>query len=220
MKADKLELMEKWDTVVSLMGLDQESIYDDYYAQDDVSFYDLLREHELHLERMANPSEMMKMVLRTHEMNITTDDIDDYMTHKDQIREHLLEEERQRRISTNPAIIELREVYNLKTVEPKRYKNHHHFEFTDPTGIVVSGRMFMLSWHSMRVWLEWKPSKGGKRVRFKWDTAYSNIQLPKTFPNEWNDYGYAKNHDQRMHVIAHNVIHRKMPKLAKFKYPV
>jgi hypothetical protein len=218
MEATKLELMEKWDTIATLMGLNPDEIYDDY--EDDDYFYELLSVHERHLERLANPSDMMKIVLLTNEMGITTDDVDDYLAHKERLQAEAMEAERQERIWSNPAITQLRETYNFKILEPKQYKNHTYFEFTTSNGIQVSGRMFMRTWQSLRVWLEWKPSTGGKRARFKWDLNYNALTAPKVFPQEWREYSYARNPTERAHVIAYNVIHKFMPKKIGFKYPV
>ena len=214
MKADKLELMEKWLTVSTLMGLDYEDIYDDWEGQD---FYSALQEHEEHLRRLADPDETMKIVLQTVNMGITSDDIDLFVEHRNREEERQRVEEMYARINANPAIVNLREGHAF-AFTTGRYKNHTYFQFTDSNGKMMQGRIFRQRWDNYRVWLTWKDSKG-KKVAWKWDTGRGNMTVPAAFPHEWKNWGYASEIPHMAYVVAHNVVNKSMPKAALFKYP-
>jgi hypothetical protein len=214
MKAEKLELMDKWLTVSTLMGLDYDDIYDDWEGQD---FYSALQEHEEHVRRLADPDENMKIVLQTVAMGITSDDIDEYVEHRNQEEERKRVEEMYARINANPSIVNLRENHNF-VFSSGRYKNHEYFNFIDSNGKEMQGRIFRQSWHNYRIWLTWKDSKG-KKVAWRWDSGYNAVTVPKSFPHEWQQYGYTSELKQMAYVVAHNVVNKSMPKSAKFTYP-
>lgn len=215
MKADKLELMEKWLTVATLMGLSYDDIYDDWEGQD---FYSTLEEYEELMRRLNEPNDSMKIVLQTVNMGVTSNDIDEYVNYRSRKEEEERHKETLARIFANPAITELREHRNFKILPAGRYKNHTYFSFNDKAGKEFHGRIFRQSWSNYRVWLSWK-DQTNKKVSWKWDSGRSSIVVPSAFPQEWKNWGYATELPHMAHIVAHNVVNKTMPKSVAFKYP-
>jgi hypothetical protein len=215
MEAEKLELMEKWLTVSTLMGMDFDDIYEDYY---DGSMFDILAEYERMQQRISEPDDTMKVVLQTVNMGVTSDMIEEYVEHCQQKAEEELIRARDERIAANPAILELCSAHNFQFVPAGRYKHHLYFSFSDKSGRMFQGRLFRQRWNNNRVWLSWRDSKN-KKVSWKWDTGRDGVALPKGFPQEWNDWGYARDLKHIAYSVAHKVINQNMPKALKFKYP-
>jgi len=218
MTKDKLELMEKWLTVATLMGLTLENIYDDW--DDDRYFFGLFEEHERHLARLADPNDTMKIVLQTVEMGVTTTDVDNYISYRDDMDRKKEAEEQAARIFNNPALTKLRNDngFVLEDSATKRYKKHTYFSFKDDKGNQFNGRIFRKNWGTYRVWLTWKDAKN-KNAKWMYDAPNGSVPVPAAFPSEWKTWGYTSEIPHMAHVIAYNVINRKMPKVTKFKYP-
>lgn len=217
MKAEKLELMEKWLTLSTLMGLDYDNIYDDW-DNDGQDFFSMLEEYEQLMERLKEPNEIMKVVLQTVNMGVTSEDIEEYVHYRNSKEEELRQAERMARIYSTPAIVELRENRDFKILPSGRYKNHTYFSFKNAAGKEFQGRAFRQRWDNYRIWLTWK-DKNGKKVSWKWDSGRNGIAVPHSFPHEWKNWGYATELNHMVYIIAHHVVNKTMPKAAAFKYP-
>lgn len=206
-----LEKMEKWHTTVALMGCDVKNIYE---WGDDDNFIELLEMHEEHLKRIERPSDTMRSVLLTTEMGITADEIDTYATHLCRIRDKELMDERDERIRTNPAILDLVEKREFKFVTSKQYPKHKHFTFKDKKGLEIRGRTFNPGWGKVRVWLSWRDSKNKLQHQVhNYRTNDDAVAYPKGFPRDWTDdgyYSYSISTERVPYIIAHRIVERKL----------
>lgn len=220
MTPDKLELMEKWHSVVALMGVDVDSIDEDSWDVDDEeNFIALLERLEEHNRRMADPNNIMKAVLLTAEMGLTSGDINDYTTLLEMRNREMEELEAKQRIANNPAIRELYDVFQFKYVDSKYLPKHTHFEFVDNNGFCFRGRAFRYSWRVTRIWLHWTDKKG-KAMKWKWDARSSDLMIPKEFPEELKEWGgYTTNPVRVAQVIAYRVGKKSVPKSSGLVYP-
>ena len=219
MKPEKLALMEQWHTVVALMGVDVDSIEDELWDDDDESFSTLLTRLEEHHRRMTGPSDTMKAVLQTVEMGVNSDDIEEYTNLLESRKREREERETQERITNNPAIRELHDVFQFKYIDSKYLPKHTHFEFVDNNGFRFRGRAFRYSWRITRIWLHWNDKKG-KSMKWSWDAVSSDLNIPVQFPSELKEWGgYTSNPVRVAQIIAYRVSKKSMPKNSGFTYP-
>jgi hypothetical protein len=220
MKPEKLALMEQWHSVVALMGVDVDSIDEDSWDSDDEENFMALLEHlEEHNRRIADPNNIMKAVLLTTEMGLTSDDINEYTTLLEERNREREELEAKQRIANNPAIRELYDDFQFKYIDSKYLPKHTHFEFVDTKGFRFRGRAFRYSWRTTRIWLHWTDKKG-KAMKWSWDAVSSDLNIPASFPSELREWGgYTSNPVRVAQIIAHRVSKRSMPKNSGFTYP-
>jgi hypothetical protein len=194
-----LEKMQKWDTYVTLLGVDNDmqvngdTINDDNFYGDSITC--VLSSYLEWNAILNDPPPIMKAAMHAHELGISTDDIDEYHLYIEE--QETIEEQKRRDIesATNSCIVELIEKYNFKFLtDVKRYPKHTHYEFTMPNGIVVRGRTFrptVFGGNATRVWTSWRDSNNvliSQYINFyNWDSAY---KLYKTgFPTFWKEVG-------------------------------
>lgn len=222
MDAQKFELMEKWQTYVTLLGFDMHEILDGWETEDDDDFLYLLQMMERINRLTKEPTEAMTAALRTIEMGVTSHDIDDYSYELEARAEASRHQEELNKVLNNPAIVELKEVYNFKFItDSKQYPTHTHYSFTTENGIDVRGRTFAIGWFITRNWLSWK-GKDGKKVTMSHDLR-GGAAIPKTFPENWLEHGTTNENSKLPWIFAYHVVKKSMPKgffdAIKFKYP-
>jgi hypothetical protein len=221
MDQKQLEKMEQWHIVAKLMGVDAETIYHNDYAEPEDDFLHLLEQHEDHLRRIANPSELFAVVLRTMEMGVSMEEIHDYTSYLDDLEIQKALDERNARIAGNPALRSLIDDYSYEVIESKQYPKHRNFKFKNRAGLEITGRIFNPRWARARVWLSWRDNKNKlHRQQLQVSMADSCSKYPDSFPEEWINDGWNKttlNPERLSFVIAHKIIHRSMGK--DFTYP-
>ena len=221
---EKFELMQKWQTLITLMGFNMEEIFDDWGYDADEQFFELLEVVERVNRLKDEPTKAMTAVLRTVEMGVTSSDINNYSYDLEERAEEARMAELAALESTNPCIMELTNDHNFKWVNSKQYPNHKHYSFTTKDGILVKGRSFSRGWGNTRNWLSWK-DKNGKSVSTSIDFR-GGINVPPEFPKSWNDgWNTTSNLKHTPMIIANYVIHKKIPNAwlkgfsPKFQYP-
>jgi hypothetical protein len=181
MDSSKLQLMQQWQTVMGIMGLDLEEIMDNAW-NDDSQFLDTLEQYLVNERRRAEQDPVYMAVMRTIEMGISDDDIIAYHEHLETIEEKAKAAHDQMLVNTNPAIAKLRTVHGFRITNSKQYPNHVCFSFV-VNGIVVNGRCFRPDWSYHRVWTTWR-DKSNIAHKQKWEPKHTTYP-PKAFPAPW-----------------------------------
>ena len=183
MDSNKLEKMKQWETVITVMGFDLDSVMDSAWDSDD-EFMSTLVEYRKLEQRKADQEPVLQAVLRTLEMNIDEDDIEEYHDYIEKLKAKKQEELDTIAINSSPLIQRLHTVHGFEFVDsPRRYRSHLCFKFKTADGTAISGRAFRPTWDIHRIWTSWK-DKTGKSHKQKWEPKYSTY-APKDFPAPW-----------------------------------
>ena len=222
MTEEQFELMQKWQTIVTLMGFTMDDIFDNWSMDDDDDFFIVLQKVENVNRLIKTPTSAMTAVMRTVEMGITSNDIEEYQAELQNRAEAEKERIELEKVTNNPAIKELAEVYNFKWItDSKQYPKHKHYSFTTADGIEVRGRSFITGWQCSRNWLSWK-NGDGEKVSKSCDLR-GHAAVPKTFPESWKAWPISSDLNILPWIFAHRVINKTMPNgyfdAVKFKYP-
>lgn len=219
MTEEKFELMEQWHTVMGLFNIHIDNIYNDY-DEDETDFYYVMDTISKIEKWKADPSDAVKAVMRSMEMGVSPEDIDEYYNELEMRREEEIRRKREEEIYNNPCIIQLRDSNMFVFLEnQKQYPDHTHYQFETNNNVTVTGRIFRYSYWNFRNWLSWY-DENGKLVKHKWDLP--SIQPPKAFPQEWREWSVTTDRKRMAQVIAYHVINKTLPKGSfggTFKYP-
>lgn len=142
MKADYLEKLEQWASMMTLMGFDPVTIYEEEDYEEDSDECVLLTINAINrlAERQAAPDKTMRAALLTMEMGISERDIGNYVNHIWDLESKAEETRRQELIDNNVTVKKLREKHKFALVQSKQYKTYTHFEFETAKGTKVSAR--------------------------------------------------------------------------------
>ena len=209
---DKLELLETWRTLATLMGYSVNNLEGDWDEDDDNRFLHVLETIELVNKWSANPTNAFNAAMRTIEMGINSDDLDSYVGYLDDLERARLDAEKEQRIQNNPCIKSLKEDYNFAFVTSKQYPGHTHFTFKNKKGLAITGRVFKKNWLGYQIWLSWRDSKN-KPQRTGWFFRSGEIRKPAGFPEDWKtQWGSLSDSSQIAQVVAYEAA-------AKTKFP-
>lgn len=184
---ERLEKLEKWDMMMTLMGFDhEERMADDWSSKSGEDFLERVSEYEDFMERLASPNPVLTAIMRGYEMGIRYRDMDDYRDHIEYLEMQKQEEEEEIAERTNPLVANLIEKAGYVTYQHKRFKNHHCAEFMvkkTKVSLEIWGREY---WGGdIQVRLRWTDKAGVKQLRKIRCTLWS-FTVPKGFPAHWD----------------------------------
>lgn len=212
-----IEKMEQWDILMNLMGITnyvQEN--GDLVLGEPLAW--LYDEYTSWLARINDPDPMLTAVMRSIEMGVTIDNIEEYYKYRDEKeRQALLEAMLQAELN-NTRIHELIQQHNFEFFESKQYPKHTNFKFNMPAGFEVKGRAFRVSGYGpWRVWLSWrnKQNKTVKQYKNLYAWFGSDI-MPSGFPDHWQNNRLTS--DALAYIVAWRCTNNQLKKLG-MTYP-
>lgn len=214
----RLEKLEKWDMMMTLMGFDhEERSADDWSSKSGEDFIERVREYEDFMERLANPNPVLTAIMRGYEMGIRYHDMDDYYDHVTYLEMEREAEERELAERNNPLIAHLIEKRGYVTYQHQRYKNHHCADF-----MVKQTKVSLEIWGrehwggDIQVRVRWTNKDGTKHLQKIRCTLWS-FTVPKGFPEHWDVGNNPRNVKLATMVLAYAMTQGKRTVTNHFK---